>query len=243
MTLRQVCLQKAFQRRFQLKQQCLRIGARGVRKACCSERRCGHERRLARSWVGCFFHWILQACCQEKDETNTLLSRDVWEEKQRAQIFTGANSWETSALTSAHMVLCLESEKNTLKKRDELSKLTENFWTCCCLVTEMRSSAQGVLSFTMMRSRLCEEWWLIPHSCCGAFMYCVLSKDVSTIIFMTRNLRPWGRLQYLGKKVVSALCLSCQLKVLKHDCFFGWPASLLTGSRTGVCDVNWGDVN
>ena len=25
----------------------------------------------------------------------------------------GANSWETSALTSAHMVLCLESEKNT----------------------------------------------------------------------------------------------------------------------------------
>ena len=43
------------------------------------------------------------------------------------------------------------------KKRDELSKLTENSWTCCCLVTEMRSSAQGVLSFTMMRSRLCEE--------------------------------------------------------------------------------------
>ena len=62
----------------------------------------------------------------------------------------GTNSWETSALTSAHMVLCLESEKNTFKKRDELSKLTENSWTCCCLVTEMRSSAQGVLSFTMM---------------------------------------------------------------------------------------------
>ena len=27
----------------------IRIGAQGVRKACCSERRCGHERRLARS--------------------------------------------------------------------------------------------------------------------------------------------------------------------------------------------------
>ena len=57
-----------YKRLFQLKQQCLRIGAQGVRKARCSERRCGHERRLARSWVGCFFHWILQACCQEKDE-------------------------------------------------------------------------------------------------------------------------------------------------------------------------------
>ena len=29
----------------------------------------------------------------------------------------GTNSWETSALTSARMVLCLESEKNTFKKR------------------------------------------------------------------------------------------------------------------------------
>ena len=51
-----------------------------------------------------------------------------------------------------------------------------------------------------------------------------------------------GTVTVLGEKVVSALRLSCQLKMLKHDCFFGWPASLLTG-RTGVCDVNWGDVN
>ena len=141
MALRQVCLQKASQRRFQLKQQCLRIGARGVRKACCSERRCGHERRLARSWVSFFYHWILQACCQEKDE-KIHFSPEMCEKKSNVHNFLqdhcnrGANSWETSALTSAHMVLCLESEKNTFKKRDELSKLTENSWTCCCLVTE-----------------------------------------------------------------------------------------------------------
>lgn len=154
MALRQVCLQKAFQRRFQLKQQCLRLGARGVRKACCSERRCGHERRLARSWVGCFFHWILQACCQEKDE-NTLLSRAVWEEKQRAKKFTGSLQQRHKLMGNfcidigAHGAVSGIREEH-FKKRDELSKLTENSWTCCCLVTEMRSSAQGVLSFTMM---------------------------------------------------------------------------------------------
>ena len=48
--------------------------------------------------------------------------------------------------------------------------------------------------------------------------------------------------QYLGKKSSARCACHAQLKVLKHDCFFGWPASLLTG-RTGVCDVNWGDVN
>ena len=43
---------------------------------------------------------------------------------------------------------CVWNQRRTLsKKKDELSKLTENSWTCCCLVTEMRSSAQGVLRF------------------------------------------------------------------------------------------------
>ena len=131
MALRQVCLQKSFQRRFQLKQQCLRTGAQGVRKACCSERRCGHERRLARSWVGCFFHWILQACCQEKDEKH--FSPELCEKKSNVHkslqdhCNRGTNSWETSALTSAHMVLCLESEKNTFKKKGRTVKTDREF--------------------------------------------------------------------------------------------------------------------
>lgn len=40
------------------------------------------------------------------------------------------NSWENSDSTSAHMVLCLESEKKTFQKKGELSKLTKNSWTC-----------------------------------------------------------------------------------------------------------------
>ena len=34
----------------------------------------------------------------------------------------GTNSWETSALTSAQMVLCLESENNIFKKRGKTDK-------------------------------------------------------------------------------------------------------------------------
>ena len=34
----------------------------------------------------------------------------------------GTNSWETPALTSAQMVLCLESEKNIFKKRGRTVK-------------------------------------------------------------------------------------------------------------------------
>ena len=40
------------------------------------------------------------------------------------------NSWENSDSTSAHMVLYLESEKKTLQKKGELSKLTKSSWTC-----------------------------------------------------------------------------------------------------------------
>ena len=50
----------------------------------------------------------LQSCVRRKT-TCTIFLQD--------HCNRGTNSWETSALTSAHMVLCLESEKNTFKKR------------------------------------------------------------------------------------------------------------------------------
>ena len=36
----------------------------------------------------------------------------------------------TQDLPRAKVVLCLESEKKTSKKKGELSKLTKNSWTC-----------------------------------------------------------------------------------------------------------------
>ena len=196
-----------------------------------------------------FFHWISQACCQEKDE-NTLLSRAVWEEKQRAQFFTGSLQQRHKLMGNfctdigAHGAVSGIREEH-FQKKDELSKLTENSWTCC-LVTEMRSSAQG--GFVL------QGWFNSMYLRAGCVrndgLYLILVVGFSWIVCCPKTSAPWpetfglgdGWGTVLGEKVVSALCLSYQLKVLKHDCFFGWPASLLTG-RTGVCDVNWGDVN
>ena len=86
----------------------------------------------------------------------TLLSRAVWGRKATCTNLyritaTGAQTHGKLLHWHRHTWCCVWNQRRTLsKKRDELSKLTENSWTCCCLVTEMRSSAQGVLSFTMI---------------------------------------------------------------------------------------------
>ena len=60
-------------------------------------------------------------------------SPELCEKKSNVQKFLqdhcnrGTNSWETSALTSAHMVLCLESEKNTFKKKGRTVKTDREF--------------------------------------------------------------------------------------------------------------------
>lgn len=53
----------------------------------CSQRRCGHERRFARSSVCCVFHSFLQACCQQEKE-NIFFPRAVRQEKPDAPILT-----------------------------------------------------------------------------------------------------------------------------------------------------------
>ena len=47
-----------------------------------------------------------------------------------------------------HRWCCVWNQRIIFSKKEE--KLTKNSWTCYCPVTEMRSSAEGVLSSTMM---------------------------------------------------------------------------------------------
>ena len=53
----------------------------------CSLRRCGHERRFARSSVCCVFHSFLQACCQQ-EINNLFFPRAVCQEKPNVPILT-----------------------------------------------------------------------------------------------------------------------------------------------------------
>ena len=86
-----------------------------------SQRRCGHERKLARSWVCCVFHWFLHACCrQEKD---FFFPRAVCQEKPGVPILTESLQQRNKFMgkfwfdISTHGVMSRSKEESFPKKR------------------------------------------------------------------------------------------------------------------------------
>ena len=87
----------------------------------CSQRRSGHERRFARRWVCCVFHWFLQAWCQQENEI-IFFPRAVRQEKPGVPILTESLQQRNEFMgkfwfiISTHGVMSRKREENFSKK-------------------------------------------------------------------------------------------------------------------------------